>query len=376
MKTKLKIGIIILQSLIYNIQYSHAQVGIDNPNPHASSILDLTATDKGLLIPRMQTVNRNAIVSPADGLLVFDTDLDKFMFYNAGQWYALNEFVSNGTGSSNITTTTTGRIGIGTSSVANKLDVEGSMAIGSSFSGSNAAPAEGLIIQGNTGIGTASVVNKLDVEGGVAIGSSYSGSSSAPSNGLIVQGSVGLGTNSFASGITGHATISSGSTHKAFNTNTTCANTFQIEYFTSLLGSCFPSPIGIPFLITHNNAGSVSNLFYVDKSGNTYGTSWNNISDLSFKKNILPISNGLHKILSLKGVSYQWKDNSMDTLHHFGVIAQDVEKVIPEIVKDNTIDSKKSVEYTGLIPVLIEAIKEQQTMIEELKVKVSNLEKR
>ena len=90
-----------------------------------------------------------------------------------------------------------GRTGIGTNSIANMLDVEGSVAIGSSYSGSTAAPSNGLIVQGNTGIGTNSPVNLLDVEGGVAIGSSYSGSSTAPTNGLIVEGQTGIGTSSF-----------------------------------------------------------------------------------------------------------------------------------------------------------------------------------
>ncbi|MEQ8363360.1 MAG: hypothetical protein RH948_10865 [Cyclobacteriaceae bacterium] len=71
-----------------------AQVGFNNPNPHASSVLDLTANDKGLLIPRMTTIQREALsATAAVGLLVFDTQLNGFFFFNAGQWYALNEFV-------------------------------------------------------------------------------------------------------------------------------------------------------------------------------------------------------------------------------------------------------------------------------------------
>lgn len=59
---------------------------------------------------------------------------------------------------------------------------------------------------------------------------------------------------------------------------------------------------------------------------------------------------------------------------HYGVIAQEIEKVLPEVVKENT-DGSKAVAYTEIIPVLIEAIKEQQKQIDELKKKVADLQK-
>lgn len=90
--------------------------------------------------------------------------------------------------------TNTGNVGIGTSTPVNKLDVEGGVAIGATFSGTNTAPANGLIVEGNTGLGTSTAINKLDVEGGAVIGATYSGTNTAPSNGLLVQGNVGIGT--------------------------------------------------------------------------------------------------------------------------------------------------------------------------------------
>ena len=89
-----------------------------------------------------------------------------------------------------------GNVGIGTVSPASKLDVEGGISIGTSYSGSSAAPTNGAIIEGNVGIGTSGPVSKLDVEGGVSIGSTYSGSSAAPTNGAIIEGNVGIGTSS------------------------------------------------------------------------------------------------------------------------------------------------------------------------------------
>lgn len=57
-------------------------VGINNANPAASSILDITSTSRGFLAPRMTSAQRNAIAAPANGLLVFDTDLGAFYYYD------------------------------------------------------------------------------------------------------------------------------------------------------------------------------------------------------------------------------------------------------------------------------------------------------
>ena len=62
----------------------NAQIGIGTITPNSSSVLDITSTTKGLLTPRMTTVQRNAITTPADGLMVYDTDLKVFYYYSTG----------------------------------------------------------------------------------------------------------------------------------------------------------------------------------------------------------------------------------------------------------------------------------------------------
>ncbi|GAA4959017.1 hypothetical protein GCM10023315_03230 [Algibacter aquimarinus] len=59
-----------------------AQVGVGTTNPDASSILHIESDDKGLLIPRLTTAQINAIVDPANGLMVYNTDIGKFQFNN------------------------------------------------------------------------------------------------------------------------------------------------------------------------------------------------------------------------------------------------------------------------------------------------------
>jgi microcystin-dependent protein len=89
--------LIIFLLIAVSITNLPAQVGFNNPNPHPNSLLDLTATDKGLLIPRLTTIQRDAltlILNPAaESLLIYDTNLQGFYFFRAGAWYALNEWV-------------------------------------------------------------------------------------------------------------------------------------------------------------------------------------------------------------------------------------------------------------------------------------------
>ena len=63
-----------------------AQVGIGTTSPDASSALDVTATSKGFLMPRLTTAQRTAISSPATGLQVYDTDTNTFWYYNGAAW--------------------------------------------------------------------------------------------------------------------------------------------------------------------------------------------------------------------------------------------------------------------------------------------------
>ncbi|MBB4807599.1 hypothetical protein HNP38_002905 [Chryseobacterium defluvii] len=99
-------------------------------------------------------------------------------------------------------------------------------------------------------------------------------------------------------------------------------------------------------------------------------------SDIRFKTNVKLIENALGKIIKLNGYTYDWKDASQfpgQTLgkgHDVGIIAQEVEKLFPEAVSTNA-EGYKAVNYSALIPVLIEALKEQQKQIEGLKKQVN-----
>ena len=91
-------------------------------------------------------------------------------------------------------------------------------------------------------------------------------------------------------------------------------------------------------------------------------------SDERLKDNIIPISNAIDKVNQLKGVTWDWNDNADETqkqLPNVGVIAQDVEKVFPQLVKDRD-SGYKAVDYDKLVGLLIESVKELSAKVEEL----------
>ncbi|MEO5592289.1 MAG: hypothetical protein ABIR15_20620 [Chitinophagaceae bacterium] len=96
--------------------------------PDASAMLDVSATSKGMLVPRMTSAQRTTIAAPAKGLLVFDNETTSFWFYNGNVWV---ELVATGTGVSNwslngthIYNNNTGNVGIGTNTPVTKLSIQ------------------------------------------------------------------------------------------------------------------------------------------------------------------------------------------------------------------------------------------------------------
>lgn len=114
-------------------------------------------------------------------------------------------------------------------------------------------------------------------------------------------------------------------------------------------------------------------------NGGVSGTSaYQNLSDKRYKKDVQPIKNALDKVLALNGVTFNWDkirtDMNLDDKNHIGVLAQDIEKVLPQVViTADDANKTKSVAYGDIVPVLIEAIKEQQAEIEALKKMVKQL---
>lgn len=110
-------------------------------------------------------------------------------------------------------------------------------------------------------------------------------------------------------------------------------------------------------------AGTIS-CSYLNATFDVTGANINSTSDENLKTNIKTIENSLETVKSLRGVSFDWKETAKPS---YGVIAQEIEEILPELV---TTAENKSVNYNGLIGVLIEAVKELSAEVEELKSKL------
>jgi Chaperone of endosialidase len=96
-------------------------------------------------------------------------------------------------------------------------------------------------------------------------------------------------------------------------------------------------------------------------TGVATATNFDSLSDENYKENVITVNNALNKVEQLRGVSFDWKGNGGSS---YGVIAQELQEVLPELVHG---DKPKTVNYNGIIGVLIEAIKELKKEVEELK---------
>jgi hypothetical protein len=124
--------------------------------------------------------------------------------------------------------------------------------------------------------------------------------------------------------------------------------------------------------------GNAYNVFYILNSASTGvyvsngGTSWTANSDERLKTALVPFENAVEKVSSLRAGTGRYLTDDESVSRSF-LIAQDVQKVLPEAV-DATNPDKLGVQYTEVIPLLVAAIKEQQTIINDLKARIEALE--
>jgi len=116
--------------------------------------------------------------------------------------------------------------------------------------------------------------------------------------------------------------------------------------------------------------GAKGLLYKFNENGTATASSWSSSSDLRFKTNILPFNSMLQKVMSLQPVTYNWKVNEFTNRGfandlQIGFIAQDVQKLFPELVTTGT-DGYLSLDYAKVTPILVKALQEQQVLIEKL----------
>lgn len=128
--------------------------------------------------------------------------------------------------------------------------------------------------------------------------------------------------------------------------------------------------------------GTISPSAHLQVAGDIIANSIAGSSDVRFKHNIFPIQNALQKVMQLQGVTFDWKksefpDRTFSDQKTIGFIAQEVEKVLPEVVQtEKTAEGYKAVQYDKVVALLVEAIKEQQKEIEALQKEIKKIKKR
>jgi hypothetical protein len=130
-------------------------------------------------------------------------------------------------------------------------------------------------------------------------------------------------------------------------------------------------PLTVSYVVSWNG----TDRFYVAGQGWLYANGAYFGSDRNLKTNIQPISGALDKVMRLEGVTFQWREEErcadcpeetstkLEDRTEIGLIAQDVESVVPEVVR-TTVDGKKAVAYQNIVALLVESIKTQQAQLD------------
>jgi len=232
-----------------------------------------------------------------------------------------------------------------------------------------------LICTGDTNVITSSMITNLsvtndDVSPIAAIAYSKLSLTNSITNDDIASGAAIANTKLASSTISGislggnlnnltkgtYITYSSGTTY-----NGSAAITIDVNASTTNTGNTIVArDISGDF-----TAGTIS-VTNLTASQTVQAQDFNSTSDETLKTNIETVENGLETIKSLRGVTFDWKVNQKPSI---GVIAQELEKVLPELVTDG---DPKTVNYNGLIGILIEAVKELSAEVENLKAQLNN----
>ncbi len=243
------------------------------------------------------------------------------------------------------------------------------------FTGGTAISNEAMRINGsgNIGMGTITPAQKLDVTGSIKASTS-----------IISQGSVFVDAATTNTGALSPGLIlgGAGSGESISSKRTAGTNQYGIDFYTSGNNRMTIANGGNVGIGTNTPGYTLTVAGIVAPTAdNTYslggGTTnrWTAVyatngtiqtSDRRLKTNIKTLNYGLKEVLAMQPVSYNWKEKPT-TGHKIGLIAQDVRKLVPEVVTGDEAKEKLGMNYAELVPVLINAIKEQQKQIDDLK---------
>lgn len=309
---------------------NQVQVGFGTTNPDTSALIHMASIDKGFIVPRMLQEHKDSIYQPAEGLLVYQMDQDTGFWYRSGdQWNRLssvNESMHDRDKDTWI-------------SVESVIDED--------MIRLKTNNADRLVVtsQGKVGIGVSDPNhtvefgnNNIEVFIGDGEGESRRGILLDPTN-------------------SGNYVVIAGKDYGGGNPDV-----------------CIPNDVFIgPY--------TTSTTFELEVSGQaakSSGSSWTVVSDKRFKKDIQPYTDGLDQLVQIQPVTFKYNDRSAmnSDMEHVGVIAQDLEQIAPYMIDPFTRDNEEylAVNNSAMTYMLINAIKDQQRQIDELKSQLEDLQ--
>ncbi len=402
---------------------SSGAAGIGTTSPNTSSLLEIRSTAKGFLAPRMTQAQRDAIGSPATGLLIYQTNnTPGFYYYGGSAWKAVTpaatanawsltgnagttaanylgtsdnkDFVLKTNSTARLTINKTGNVGIGTSVPGSLLDVHnGALTISNTNSSAN------LVISANSSNANAS--NQILFQDNAltkwALGGAHIGSAGSNDFSLynyntgvnvmtVLNGNsnVGIGTISPTSKLHVEDGTNGVAIHGNCNGNSFGGNTVGV-YGTS------PNGTGVLGF-----GGDWAGYF----DGDVFCTANYQGSDRRLKQNIVDFGSAISIISQLRPKQYEYKQDGpykfmgLPQGEHYGLIAQDIEQVLPNVVKETRFDTRlaqplakegqpasqhsevvkfKAVNYTELIPILVKAVQELNEKNDNLQKQIDDL---